>query len=283
MQYSERYLRWCCVCPRACEVDRIAGQRGWCRLDATPRIAAAQLHMGEERPLVGRRGSGTIFFSSCNLRCVFCQNSDISDGNVGRDISVQELAETMLRLEVAGAENINLVTPTHQAPMILDALKIARYRGLQLPLVYNSGGFDEPNFLAELEGHIDIYMPDMKFNDPDLAERYVGTRSYPEYNRAAVREMHRQVGDLELDQRGVARRGLLVRHLAMPSSADDSRAIIEFVANEISVNTYINIMGQYHPAHHAHSYPELRARPARGAIAQLHDFARKCGLHRLAD
>ena len=246
-------------------------------------MASAQLHRGEERPLVGRSGSGTIFFSSCNLRCVFCQNADISDGNVGREIRWEDLAETMLRLEYAGAENINLVTPTHQSPMILDALALARRRGLKLPVVYNCGGYEDPNFIAELEGQVDIYMPDMKFMDPDLAERYLGVRNYPECNRASVCEMHRQVGDLELDHRGVARRGLLVRHLVMPTHAEDSRAVIEFVAHEISTNTYINIMDQYHPAHRADEFPELRRRTPAGTVAELREYARSLGLHRFAD
>jgi putative pyruvate formate lyase activating enzyme len=275
------WYRDCRVCPRHCGVDRLAGERGVCEEGAIPRIAAAHPHFGEEPVLVGSGGSGTIFFSSCNLKCVFCQNFDISHGGVGREVENAELAEIMLRLAYAGAENINLVSPTHFAPSVADAIETARGRGLHVPVVYNTGGYDSVEMLAELEGLVDIYMPDMKFSDPESGLRYTGVSDYPDINRAAVREMYRQVGSLTLDASAVARGGLMIRHLVMPGGVAESKRIVDFVVGELGADTYLNIMGQYRPAYRAREFSEINRRPARSEIANVISYARSLGMKRI--
>ena len=212
-------------------------------------------HFGEEAPLVGRHGSGTIFFTYCNLQCVFCQNYAISQLGEGIAVSKEELARMMLSLQAKGCHNINLVSPTHVVPYILDALEIAVSAGLSLPLVYNTGGYDSVETLELLDGIVDIYMPDMKYSDERIAEQLSGVKDYPKLNRAAVKEMHRQVGDLQMDEQGVAGRGLLVRHLVLPNQLAGTREVVRFLAQEVSPNTYLNIMAQYHPCHKAFDVP----------------------------
>jgi len=244
-------------------------------------VASAGPHFGEERELVGVGGSGTIFFSGCTLRCVFCQNWDISQKGEGREVEPEELAVMMLDLQAQGCHNINLVTPSHVVAQILEATLIAARQGLKLPLVYNTGGYDSPEALALLDGVIDIYMPDMKYGDSATAHRYSHVRDYWEVNRAAVREMHRQVGDLKLDARGLAYRGLLVRHLILPAGLAGTEKVLEFIAMEISPETYLNLMDQYYPCYRAADIPEL-SRPItdaeyRDALA----IARRLNLIRL--
>jgi len=256
---ARRRLRDCVLCPRRCRVNRLAGELGSCHTGARARVASAGPHFGEEAPLVGRSGSGTIFFAGCNLACVFCQNHDISqpegDSTVtaGRalrwEIGAEELAKIMLRLQAVGCENINLVSPSHVVPQILEALVLASGRGLRLPLVYNTGGYDSLATLRLLDGVIDIYMPDMKYADEAVGLALSGVPDYVRRNRVAVREMHRQVGDLELDQRGVARRGLLVRHLVLPGGLAGTVEVARFLVQEVSRDTYLNVMDQYRPAH----------------------------------
>ncbi|GAI27138.1 unnamed protein product, partial [marine sediment metagenome] len=234
-----------------------------------------------EAPLVGRRGSGTIFFTYCNLRCVFCQNYTISQLGEGRAVDREELAGMMLSLQARGCHNINLVSPTHVVPYILDALELAVSRGLHLPLVYNSGGYDSVETLGLLEGIVDIYMPDMKYSDEKTAEQLSGIKGYPKVNKAAVKEMHRQVGDLEIDKQGVAQRGLLVRHLVLPNRLAGTQEVVRFLAQEISTNTYLNIMAQYHPGYKAFDIPQLARAVNRQEFLEAIDLAHQQGLNRL--
>lgn len=238
-------------------------------------------HFGEEAPLRGARGSGTIFFAWCNLRCVYCQNWDISHAGEGREVTAEELAGTMLSLQRQGCHNINLVSPSHVVAQILDALTIAAEKGLRLPLVYNTGGYDSPAALALLDGVVDIYMPDLKYGDPAVARKYSKARDYVAINQAALKEMHRQVGDLVVDHRGVARRGLLVRHLVLPNGLAGTEAVLRFVADDISAHTYLNIMGQYRPCYRAGEEPDLARRPDRAEMAEAFALAHRFGLERL--
>ena len=250
-------LACCDICPRCCGVDRLSDQRGLCRTGRWAGVASYAPHFGEEDCLVGRAGSGTIFFSGCNLSCSFCQNYDISQQDAGREVSADELSRMMLALQDCGCHNINLVTPTHVVPQILEALVLAREGGLHPPLVYNSGGYESIAALHLLEGVIDIYMPDAKYGQDGPALKYSGTPDYVERMKAALKEMHRQVGDLVLDEAGIARRGLLIRHLVLPEGAAGTAEVIRFISQEISKNTYLNVMAQYHPAYNACRFPEL--------------------------
>jgi putative pyruvate formate lyase activating enzyme len=240
-------LNPCRACPRHCAVNRLAGETGFCRIGRHPRVASVSKHFGEEPCLVGKGGSGTIFFAGCNLRCAFCQNHPISRGNRGDEMTPAELAEQMLELQRRGAENINLVTPSHVGVQILEALAIAWQEGLALPVVWNSGGYDEPELLELLDGLVDIYMPDAKYDDPAVAERLSGVYDYVAVNRQALRIMHRQVGDLVLDENGLATQGLLVRHLVLPGDLSGTAAVMRFLAG-LSPDTATSLMSQYHPA-----------------------------------
>ncbi len=246
----EAALLDCRLCGRQCAINRHRGP-GPCRIADVAYVASYGPHHGEEDVLRGWRGSGTIFFSGCNLHCVYCQNADISQARVGEPVTPEELAAIMLELQRWGCHNINLVSPTHVAAPIALAILIAAEQGLKLPVVYNTGGYDAPQALALMDGLIDLYMPDMKYADDATGERFSAVRNYPSVNRAAVREMHRQVGDLEIDARGLARRGLLVRHLVLPGGLAGTARIAQFLADEVSRNTYINVMAQYHPAYRA--------------------------------
>ncbi|MEZ5444671.1 MAG: radical SAM protein [Gammaproteobacteria bacterium] len=253
-----RHLENCDLCARYCHVNRRASTDGAvCRTGERAVIASYGAHHGEEDPLRGSRGSGTIFFSWCNLRCVFCQNWDIAQKGGGRDHAPAEIADIMLALQAQGCHNINLVTPSHVVAQIIAAVHDAASRGLRLPLVYNTSGYDSPEALALLDGIIDIYMPDMKYGDSELARKYSKVRNYLEVNQAAVREMHRQVGDLLLDREGIAMRGLLVRHLVMPNAIAGTDRVLAFLASEISRDTYLNLMDQYHPCHRAEEHPAI--------------------------
>ena len=285
-------LRSCCACPRNCKVDRLAGEARVCRTGRYARVASAFPHFGEEDCLRGQRGSGTIFFSMCNLRCVFCQNWDISQRPAGREMNAQELAEVMLHVQERGCHNINLVTPEHVVPQIVEALAVAIERGLRLPIVYNTSAYDALSSLRLMDGLVDIYMPDFKFWSSGAAKRYAKAKDYPERAREAITEMHRQVGELVLDVQGLAVRGLLVRHLVMPGMLDESARIFEWIAKELSADTYLNIMGQYRPAYEVGSlvasssdadsprFAELN-RPIEGSeLEAALDAARAAGLWR---
>jgi putative pyruvate formate lyase activating enzyme len=273
-------LKECVVCPRECRAHRTAGRIGVCR--STDRVLISQVgpHYGEEPPLVGWGGSGTIFFSRCTLWCLFCQNYDISHMDIGYEVSTSELTDAMLALQRRGCHNINLVTPTHFTPQIVEALVTAVQQGLMIPLVYNCGGYESLNTLRLLEGIVDVYMPDIKYSDSTNARRYSGVKNYWEVAREATREMHRQVGDLKLDANGIAQRGLLIRHLVLPNDLAGSKAILDFVAKEISRDAYINLMDQYHPAFKAADYPELNRRITSREFLEAVDYARHIGLHR---
>ncbi|MFH1610220.1 MAG: radical SAM protein [Candidatus Bipolaricaulota bacterium] len=269
----------CRLCPRACRVDRAGGERGFCRAGLTPWIASFGPHFGEERVLVGSGGSGTVFFSGCNLRCLFCQNYTISQLGEGEEVPVQELARVMLHLQEIGCANVNLVTPTHQTPQIVDALARAREDGLRLPVVWNCGGYEALETLRFLDGIVDVYMPDLKYGDSRVATHLSSAPGYFEAAQVALAEMHRQVGDLVVEG-GVAVRGLLVRHLVLPEGLAGSEAALRFIADEISKDTYVNVMAQYRPAHRARENPPL-SRPITDAEHEnVLALARRLGLRR---
>jgi putative pyruvate formate lyase activating enzyme len=250
-------MRQCKVCPRVCGVDRSAGETGFCQMGAKAVVASASPHYGEERPLVGTGGSGTIFLTSCNLKCVFCQNYEISHLNEGKELEIPEFGNLMLGLQRMGCHNVNLVTPSHFVPQIIDAVHWAAGAGLTVPLVYNSGGYDSLEALKLLDGIVDIYMPDLKFMDSRVSDTLMGAPDYPEVATAAIKEMHRQVGDLQIDEQGLAVRGLLVRHLVMPNDLSSTREAMRFLANEISKQTYVNVMNQYRPCGKAVNHPQI--------------------------
>ncbi|MBI4216001.1 MAG: radical SAM protein [Chloroflexi bacterium] len=281
VEQAKARLTSCTLCPRMCRVNRWAGEEGKCRVGRRAWVSSCGPHFGEEAPLVGRGGSGTIFFTFCNLRCLFCQNCSISQQGEGREVSSAQLAAMMLSLQEQGCHNLNLVTPTHVTPQILEALELAIPAGLRLPLVYNCGGYESVATLRLLDGIVDIYMPDMKYADEETARRFSGMGHYPQVNRAAVKEMHRQVGDLTLDAEGVAQRGLLVRHLVLPHSLGGSAEVFRFLAQEISPNTYLNVMGQYRPAYRAAEVSALARPITREEFQRALEAARRAGLHRL--
>lgn len=269
-------LEECCLCPHRCKTRRKEGQTGICRCGILPVVSSCNAHHGEEPPVSGLRGSGTIFFTNCNMRCCFCQNYPISQLGNGSQISVRKLADMMLSLQQQGCYNVNFVTPTPWTPQILDALKLAREKGLRIPLVYNSSGYDSLEQLKLLDGIVDIYLPDMKYAEADIAKTYSGIPNYPAVNKTAVREMYRQVGDLQIDENGIAQRGLIIRHLVLPNNLAGSKRILEFIAQEISPETYVSLMGQYFPAYKAHKYPQIARRITsqeyQQAVGWLHNF-----------
>ena len=270
----------CVLCPFSCKASREKGVLGRCNVGMRPKVASWGPHFGEEAPLVGTRGSGTIFFSHCNLRCVYCQNCDISQSGNGKELSPRGLAEVMLELQERGCHNINLVSPTHFSHAVILALTHAIPMGLQVPIVYNSGGYDDADTLKLFDGIIDIYMPDFKFSDDEIAAKLTGAAGYPHIASVAVKEMYRQVGDLISDNRGVAVRGLLVRHLVLPEDLGGSKAVIDFI-RRISSDTYINIMDQYHPAYRARSYAELGRRALITEYDEVVSYAARAGLKRI--
>lgn len=253
-------LNPCRLCPRECGVKRLEGETGECGAGKHVHISGYGAHFGEESPLVGRGGSGTIFFAFCSLRCVFCQNFEISRGKNNYRISLHDLADIMVKLQERGCENINLVSPSHYVAQIIDALQIAVERGLYIPLVYNSSGYERLETLRRLEGIIDIYLPDIKYADETIARKYSKIDDYPQVAKTALQKMQRQVGDLELNDRGVAQKGVLIRHLVLPGGIAGTKNLMEFIAAEISPSAAINIMDQYYPAYLAHRYPEINRR-----------------------
>ena len=280
-RWADNQLRDCTLCPWHCHANRSAGEIGQCRSGAQARVYAFMAHHGEENPLRGSNGSGTIFFAGCNMHCQFCQNADISQDNRGILVNNQQLAQMMLDLQAQGCHNINLVSPTHVLPQILNALVPAIREGLTLPLVYNSGGYDSLESLQILDGIVDIYLPDMKYADAAIAQKYSGIPDYTQVNQSAIKEMHRQVGDLQMDEKGLALRGLLVRHLLLPDDLVGTRELMQFLAAEISTNTYVNIMDQYKPDYHARDFPELFRLVTRAEVHRAKDWARETGLTRL--
>ena len=267
----------CRLCPRNCGVMRLEGQKGFCGIGHDAVVSSFGPHFGEESPLVGRYGSGTIFFAGCNLGCIFCQNYDISHLWSGEEVSTDYIASLMLALEKRGCHNINFVTPTHVSPQIMEATQVARGKGLNVPTVYNCGGYESVETLKLLEGTIDIYMPDAKYADPRWAKKLSGAEDYPEVMKAAIKEMHRQVGDLVIEN-GIAVRGLLVRHLVMPNNVAGSKEIIAFIAEEISLDTYINVMDQYYPCYRAGEFGEINRRITYEEFNEVYSYAQSKGL-----
>lgn len=282
-------LASCRLCPRGCEARRIEGRVGTCGIGREAVVSSAFPHHGEEDCLRGRRGSGTVFFAGCGLRCAFCQNADVSWLRSGEPLEAGDLAAVFLRLQEAGCHNLNLVTPTHVVPQFLEALALAARDGLRLPVVYNSSGYDTVETLRLLDGVVDVYMPDFKFWRPETAERYARAPDYPDRARAAVLEMHRQVGPLATGPDGLARRGVLVRHLVMPGLAEESAAIFEFLAREVSPDTYVNVMAQYRPQWRVGEpdergralLPEIDRAPRAWEVEAAREAARRAGLWRL--
>jgi putative pyruvate formate lyase activating enzyme len=283
-----RELESCRACPRDCGCDRLQGRTGTCHTGRHAIVSSAFPHFGEEDCLRGWRGSGTIFFGLCNLRCVFCQNWEISQVRSGSECTAEEIAELMLELQERGCHNINFVTPEHVAPQVIEAVAVAVARGLRLPIVYNTSAYDALRSLALLDGIVDIYMPDFKFWKSETALRLALARDYPERARAAILEMHRQVGPLRLGADGMARRGVLVRHLVMPGQAEETAAIFDWLAREVSPDTYVNVMGQYHPQHKVGEpgrdgtarFAEIGRRPGAREMETAFAAARRAGLWR---
>ncbi len=270
-------MRDCTLCPRRCHVNRFYGETGYCGIGADPKVSSAGPHYGEESVLVGSGGSGTVFFAGCNLSCIFCQNYDISHYRRGEDISIDQLAGIMLDLQKRGCSNINFVTPSHVTAAIAAAIELAKKKGLSIPAVYNSGGYDSVETLRKLEGLIDIYMPDMKYGDSEPAGELSDVLDYTEICFDAVQEMHRQVGDLEV-KNGLAVKGLMVRHLVLPNGIAKSEMIIDFLAEEVSDRTAINVMGQYRPCYKAFENELINRRPTTAEIESVRAYARDRGL-----
>lgn len=274
----------CRLCPQNCNIDRSKGEIGKCKTGLKPFVSSVNLHFGEESVLVGKTGSGTVFFAGCNLKCLFCQNYDISWEMRGREISVSELASQFLFLQGLKANNINLVTPTHQTAQIVEAIYLAKQNGLKIPIVYNCGGYESFETLKLLDGIIDIYMPDVKYFDNNSSLIYSNAKNYTEIVKQALKEMYTQVGDLEINSKGIAIKGLLIRHLVMPGglkSIAKSKEILDFIKNEISENTYVNIMSQYRPVYRAREYPDtIGKRLLYEDYNEVKEYALKIGLRR---
>jgi putative pyruvate formate lyase activating enzyme len=255
-----KMLESCALCPRQCKVNRLKGETGFCKTGLLAKVCSYMPHQGEEPPISGTRGSGAIFFSHCNMACAYCQNYEFSQLGQGREVEEEELARFMLELQEDGCHNINLVSPTHVMPQILKALSIAVPKGLKVPIVYNTGGYELPQILKLLEGIVDIYLPDMRYADPDMAVQYSCAPDYPRYNQESVKEMHRQVGIAQMDNHGIINRGMIIRHLVLPNNISGTEKIMRFIAQEISQDTYISLMSQYMPYYKAKEFPQISRR-----------------------
>jgi len=276
----KEFLKECRLCPRECGVNRLDGEVGACQAGLEPMVSSAFPHFGEEPPLVGYHGSGTIFLTHCNLRCIFCQNYDISHLGNGEPMTSSDMARVMVRLQEMGCHNINFVTPTHYAPQILASLPEAIERGLRLPIVYNCSGYESIEVIRLLEGVVDIYMPDAKYMDGRHSEKFSNAPDYPKIIKEVLKEMHRQVGDLTANPEGIAERGLLIRHLVMPHGVASSEAVLRFIAEEISVHSYVNIMDQYRPEYRAHEFLEINRRITQKEYLEAVQWARRYQLYR---
>jgi len=255
-----KMLESCCICPRKCKVNRLNDEKGFCQTGLRPRLCNFMPHHGEEPAISGTRGSGTIFFSGCNMSCVYCQNYEFSQLGNGREVEFEELANFMLELQAAGCHNINLVTPTHVMPQILKSLELAIPKGLNIPIVYNTGGYELPQIIKLLDGIIDIYLVDMRYGDNDMAFKYSSALDYPELNQAALKEMHRQVGIAEIDSEGIIKKGVIIRHLVLPNNISGTDSIMKFIANQLSKDMYISLMSQYLPCYKASQFKEIARR-----------------------
>ncbi len=271
----------CRLCPRKCGTKRLEDKRGFCKTGRQAIVGSYGPHFGEEAPLVGKSGSGTIFFTYCNLMCLFCQNYDLSHGGEGREVTPKEMARMMLSLQQQGCHNINFVTPTHVTLQIVEALIEAIPMGFKLPIVYNCGGYESTDTLELLSDVVDIFMPDFKFWEEDSSKLYMNAPDYPEVTRKALLKIHEIVGELQVDASGVARRGLLVRHLVMPGGLKETEEILKFISKEISPNTYVNVMGQYRPCGEAYKYPPINESLSGSEYSEALSIAEKVGLKRL--
>ncbi len=274
-----KLLERCSICPRICGVDRLKGEQGFCKAGRNPLVYSYMAHQGEEPPLSGSRGSGTIFFSFCNMSCVYCQNYEFSQSGKGKEASADDLAAIMLELQAESCHNINLVTPTHLMPQILEALCIAVPQGLRIPLVYNTGGYERPEMICLLEGIVDIYLVDMRYGDVQAARVFSNAPDYPEYNRRAVRQMHEQVGIASFDANDIMQRGVIIRHLVLPNDFSGTDAVMKFIAAELSPETYISLMSQYRPYDRALSLPELNRRLTGKEYEEAQAIMERHGLH----
>src|SRR5512136_2676240 len=280
IQLLKGFLKECRLCPRECRVDRLNGETGVCQAGSELMVSSAFPHFGEEPPLVGYHGSGTIFLTHCNLRCIFCQNYDISHLGNGERMTSLDMAHVMVRLQEMGCHNINFVTPTHYAPQIMASLPEAIEKGLRLPIVYNCSGYESIEVIRLLEGVVDIYMPDVKYLDSDASKEFSNAPDYPEVIKEVLKEMHRQVGDLTANSEGIAERGLLIRHLVMPHGVASSEAVVRFIAEEISVDSYVNIMDQYRPEYRSHEFPEINRRITQKEYQEATQWAKRYQLYR---
>ena len=252
-----KMLESCSICPRRCKVNRIKNEKGFCRTGLKAKVCSFMPHQGEEPPISGTRGSGTIFFAECNMACVYCQNYEFSQAGEGREVDFDELADFMLQLQGMGCHNINLVTPTHVLPQILKALNIAIAKGLKIPIVYNTGGYELSRIIKLLDGIVDIYLPDMRYADSEMAIKYSSAPDYPKYNQEALGEMHRQVGVANIDNTGIIKRGMIIRHLVLPNHIAGTDKIMEFIADKLDKDTYISLMSQYFPCYKAGQFKEI--------------------------
>lgn len=275
----DRILSKCIICPHKCRTNRKKEEKGFCNAGYEPVVSSAMPHHGEEPPISGSSGSGTIFFTYCNMKCVYCQNYQISQEHEGRKTSISSLADTMLKLQKVGCHNINFVSPTIWIPQIVKALSIARKKGLSIPTVFNTGGYDNPKIIKMLDGVMDIYMPDARYSSDNMAEKYSMIKNYVKYNRLSLIEMYRQVGGLKLDKNGVAKKGLLIRLLVMPNNIGGTKQTLDFIKNELSTDVYLSIMAQYHPAYKARNYPELSRRITAREYFEIVKYAEKKGFN----
>lgn len=271
-------LKNCTLCPRSCKADRFSGQSGFCGADDKLYLARAALHFWEEPCISGERGSGTVFFSGCNLRCVYCQNSDISRMDAKKEVTVERLAEIFMELQGKGALNINLVTPTHYIPQIITALALAKQQGLTLPVVYNTSGYESVEALKMLEGYVQVYLPDFKYMSRELAKRYSGAEDYPDRAKEALEEMVRQVGTPEFSEDGIIQKGVIVRHLVLPNHTDDSKKVIEYLHDRYGDDIFISIMNQYTPLRQVEKFPELNRKITEPEYDEVVDFAIALGV-----
>jgi len=270
-------LNKCLICPHKCKVNRKSEEKGFCNAGYNPVISSAMPHHGEEPPISGNRGSGTIFFTYCNMKCVYCQNYQISQEFEGTKCSISELADSMIKLQNLSCHNINFVSPTIWIPQIVKALSIARNKGLSVPTVFNTGGYDNPKIIKMLDGIIDIYMPDMRYSNDDMARKYSMVEEYVRYNRQSVKEMYRQVGGLKVDPEGVALKGLMIRLLVLPENIGGIKKTLDFIKNELSTDVYLSIMAQYHPTYKASRYPELNRMITAKEYLEVVKYAEKRG------
>ena len=275
----DKLLERCTVCPHRCGINRKQSIAGFCKAGHTPVVSCAMAHHGEEPPISGFQGSGTIFFSYCNMRCDYCQNFQISQEHIGTACTIGELADSMIRLQQAGTHNVNLVSPSIWIPQIIQTLTLAKQSGLKIPVVYNSGGYDDPDMIKMLDGLIDIYMPDIRYSSNEMAEKYSHIKNYVQYNRAAVREMFRQVGILKLDKKGIAKKGILIRLLVMPNNIAGIKETLDFIKNELSADIHLSIMAQYHPEYEAPGIPAIARRISQEEYSEVTDYAEELGFY----